>query len=36
MSKPFRIPDLLPKIQQLVAMHRDVLPDLDTPEGANV
>ncbi|MCJ1402801.1 hypothetical protein MMC11_006022 [Xylographa trunciseda] len=30
-SKPFRIPDLIPKIEELVARYKDVIPELESP-----
>ncbi|MCJ1378854.1 hypothetical protein MMC17_001953 [Xylographa soralifera] len=31
-SKPFRIPDLIPKIEELIARYKDMIPDLESPE----
>ena len=31
-SKPFRIPDLIPKIEELVAKYKDVIPNLESLE----
>ena len=31
-SKPFRIPDLIPKIEELIAKYKDVIPDIESPE----